>query len=241
MPELAAGGAVAACDALREALLKPLAGEELSRDEAVALLATPELTAALLATASALRDRAWGRTVTFSPKVFLPITNLCRDRCTYCTFRKDPDDPDAWTMTPDEIAAWSARGRTLGCKEALMCLGDKPEVAFPAYRTTLAGLGHRTTAAYVYHACAIALDCGLLPHTNAGLLSRDEMAHLKEVNVSRGDTFSSMRPRLTFTSLRCAISSRERRPALVCGRRPQSSAMAHAWYTYAAVVRCPSP
>src|SRR5438876_783799 len=110
MPELASGGAVAARDALREALLKPLAGEELSRDEAVALLATPELTAALLATASALRDRAWGRTVTFSPKVFLPVANLCRDRCTYCTFRKDPDDPEAWTMTPDEIATWSACG-----------------------------------------------------------------------------------------------------------------------------------
>src|SRR6266702_4094590 len=102
MPELASGGAVAARDALREALQRPLAGEELSRDEAVALLATPELTTALLATASALRDRAWGRTVTFSPKVFLPLTNLCRDRCTYCTFRKDPDDPDAWTMTPAE-------------------------------------------------------------------------------------------------------------------------------------------
>src|SRR6266566_2629035 len=196
MPELASGGAVAACDALREALLKPLAGEELSRDEAVALLATPELTAALLATASALRDRAWGRTVTFSPKVFLPVTNLCRDRCTYCTFRKDPDDPDAWTMTPDEIAAWSARGRTLGCKEALMCLGDKPEVAFPAYRATLAGLGHRTTAEYVYQACAIALDGGLLPHTNAGLLSRDEMARLKEVNVSLGLMLENVSPRL---------------------------------------------
>src|SRR5437016_996009 len=196
MPELASGGAVAARDALREALSKPLAGEELTRDEAVALLATPELTAELLATASALRDRAWGRTITFSPKVFLPITNLCRDRCTYCTFRKDPDDPDAWTMTPDEIAAWSARGRALGCKEALMCLGDKPEVAFPAYRATLAGLGHRTTAEYVHRACAIALDCGLLPHTNAGLLSRDEMARLKEVNVSLGLMLENVSPRL---------------------------------------------
>src|SRR2546426_5804220 len=120
MPELASGGAWAARAAPREALSKPLAGEELTRDDAVGLLATPELTEELLATAGTLRDRAWGRTVTFSPKVFLPVTNLCRDRCTYCTFRKDPDDPDAWTMTPDEIATWSARGRTLGCKEALI-------------------------------------------------------------------------------------------------------------------------
>ena len=196
MPELASGGAVAARDALREALSKPLAGEGLTREEAVGLLAAPELTAELLAAASALRDRAWGRTVTFSPKVFLPITNLCRDRCTYCTFRKDPDDPDAWTMTPDEIAVWSARGRALGCKEALMCLGDKPEVAFPGYRATLAALGHRTTAEYVYRACTIALDCGLLPHTNAGLLTREEMARLKEVNVSLGLMLENVSPRL---------------------------------------------
>ncbi len=196
MPELALGGAVAAREALRDALLKPLAGDELTRAEALGLLATPELATELIATAGAVRDRAWGRTVTFSPKVFLPVTNLCRDRCTYCTFRKDPDDPDAWTMAPDEIAAWSARGRALGCKEALMCLGDKPEVAFPAYRAKLAGLGHRTTAEYVERACTIAIDAGLLPHTNAGLLTRAEMERLKEVNVSLGLMLENVSPRL---------------------------------------------
>src|SRR6516165_7912954 len=117
----------------------------------------------LLDAAGTLRDRFKGRTVTYSRKIFLPVTNLCRDRCTYCTFRKDPDDPDAWTMLPDDIEAWSRRGRGLGCIEALMCLGDKPELAFRGYRTTLAGLGHRTTAEYVERACRIALDCGLLP------------------------------------------------------------------------------
>jgi FO synthase len=196
MLQLASRGAPAATEALREALAKRLAGEELTRDEAVDLLAATELTEELLATAGTLRDRAWGRTVTFSPKVFLPVTNLCRDRCTYCTFRKDPDDPDAWTMTPDEIAAWSARGRTLGCREALLCLGDKPEVAFPAYRTTLAHLGHRTTAEYVYRASTIALDAGLLPHTNAGLLTRAEMERLKDVNVSLGLMLENVSPRL---------------------------------------------
>src|SRR5881628_1595779 len=196
MPELASGGAVAAPEAPHAALSKPFAGAELTRAQAIALLATPELTAALLATASALRDRAWGRTVTFSPKAFLPVTNLCRDRCTYCTFRKDPDDPDAWTMTPEEIEAWSLRGHALGCKEALMCLGDKPELAFASYRDMLAELGHRTTAEYVHHACEIALRCGLLPHTNAGLLSRDEMARLKQVNVSLGLMLENVSPRL---------------------------------------------
>jgi 7,8-didemethyl-8-hydroxy-5-deazariboflavin synthase CofG subunit len=196
MPLLASGGAVAARPALREALAKPLAGRDLGREEAIGLLAAPALTDELLATAALRRDRAWGRTVTYSRKVFLPVTNLCRDRCTYCTFRKDPDDPDAWTMTPEEIAAWSVRGRTLGCKEALMCLGDKPEAAFAAYRATLAALGHRTTADYVYRACTIALDCGLLPHTNAGLLTHAEMARLKEVNVSLGLMLENISPRL---------------------------------------------
>src|SRR5437870_498555 len=128
-----------------DALAKPLAGRDLTREEATRLLETAETMAALLEVASVQRDRAWGRTVTYSRKAFLPVTNLCRDRCTYCTFRKDPDDPDAWTMTPEEIEAWSLRGHALGCKEALMCLGDKPELAFASYRDLLAELGHRTT------------------------------------------------------------------------------------------------
>src|SRR5947207_12578896 len=95
--------------------------------------------------ASALRDERKGRTVTYSRKVFLPITNLCRDRCGYCTFRKDPNDADAWTMTPSDVDDVLIRGSESGCKEALMCLGDKPEAAFPVYRETLAQFGHRTT------------------------------------------------------------------------------------------------
>src|SRR6516162_11946278 len=91
----------------------------------------------LFAAAGTLRDRYKGRTVTYSRKIFLPITNLCRDRCSYCTFRKDPGDPDAWTMSPSEIEDVLERGYQQGCKEALMCLGDKPEAAFPQYRETL--------------------------------------------------------------------------------------------------------
>ncbi len=177
-------------------LERALAGAAPSRDEAVALLADASCTEVLLEVAGALRDLHWGRTVTYSPKVFLPVTNLCRDRCTYCTFRKDPDDPDAWTMLPADIEAWSRRGRALGCMEALMCLGDKPELAFRGYRATLERLGHRTTAEYVERACRIALDCGLLPHTNAGILSRDEMARLRPVNVSLGLMLENVSPRL---------------------------------------------
>ena len=179
-----------------DALAKPLAGRDLTREEATRLLETAETMPALLEVASTRRDRGWGRTVTYSPKAFLPVTNLCRDRCTYCTFRKDPDDPDAWTMTPEEIEAWSLRGRALGCKEALMCLGDKPELAFASYRDLLGELGHRTTAEYVHHACEVALRCGLLPHTNAGLLTREEMQRLKAVNVSLGLMLENVSPRL---------------------------------------------
>ena len=190
------GSHAAVRPALVATLARAAAGERLSRDEAVALLDDPASTEPLLDVAGARRDAHWGRTVTYSPKVFLPVTNLCRDRCTYCTFRKDPGDPDAWTMLPEDIAGWSTRGRALGCKEALLCLGDKPEIAFREYRTTLASLGHATTAEYVERASAIALECGLLPHTNAGLLTGDEMARLRDLNVSLGLMLENVSPRL---------------------------------------------
>jgi 7,8-didemethyl-8-hydroxy-5-deazariboflavin synthase CofG subunit len=151
----------------------------------------------LLDAASALRDEFKGRNVTYSRKIFLPVTNLCRDRCGYCTFRKDPDDPGAWTMSPDEIDDVLIRGSRVGCKEALMCLGDKPESAFASYRQTLARFGHRTTAEYVRHACEMALERGFLPHTNAGVLSRADMALLKPVNASLGLMLENVSPRLS--------------------------------------------
>jgi 7,8-didemethyl-8-hydroxy-5-deazariboflavin synthase CofG subunit len=182
---------------IREILDQALAGRRLTEADAIALIecADAELPD-LMGTASAMRDRAKGREVTYSPKVFLPVTNLCRDRCTYCTFRKDPGDPGAWTMTIAEIAEWSRRGRQLGCIEALMCLGDKPEVAFKEYRATLAALGMRSTIEYVAQACAAAIAEGLLPHTNAGIMSRHEMAMLRPLNVSMGLMLESISPRL---------------------------------------------
>ncbi len=188
-------GAVPA--AARAALERALAGSPIGDHEALALLGVSDAqTPALLAVAGHVRTRRKGRTVTYSPKVFLPVTNLCLDRCSYCTFRKDPDDPQAWTMLPEEIRSCCHRGRALGCIEALMCLGDKPERAYREYRHTLAVLGHESTVAYVAACCAIALDEGMLPHTNAGLLSRDEMVRLKPLNVSLGLMLESISPRL---------------------------------------------
>jgi FO synthase len=182
---------------IREILDRARGGARLSEAEAIALIECPAHDLpALLAAAGELRDRAKGRVVTYSRKVFLPVTNLCRDRCTYCTFRKDPGEPGAWTMTPAEIAQWSRRGRALGCREALMCLGDKPELAFKEYREMLARLGAQSTIDYVARACEVALDEGLLPHTNAGIMSRGEMVMLRPLNVSMGLMLESVSTRL---------------------------------------------
>jgi 7,8-didemethyl-8-hydroxy-5-deazariboflavin synthase CofG subunit len=180
---------------LRTIIDRALGGEPLDLDEAAILIEADDLDL-LLEAAGELRDRAKGRDVSYSPKVFLPVTNLCRDRCTYCTFRKDPWDPDAWTMMPHEITDWSRRGRALGCMEALMCLGDKPEVAFKEYRETLKSLGVRSTIEYVHRACELALAEGLLPHTNAGVMTLDEMRMLRPVNASMGLMLEDISTRL---------------------------------------------
>ena len=142
--------------------------------------------APILEAARAIRDRAWTRRITFSPKVFLPLTNLCKNRCSYCSFRKGATQAGAWTMTPPEVASQLDRARLAGCAEALFCLGDKPESAFPTYRETLAGFGFEGTVDYLCASADVALAHGLLPHTNAGILTYDDMARLKENNVSLG-------------------------------------------------------
>lgn len=181
----------------RTALERALSGDAISPAEARHLieLPAPHLPS-LLAAADTVRTARKGRTVTYSPKVFLPITNLCLDRCAYCTFRKDPDSPEAWTMLPEEVRDVTRKGKRLGCIEALLCLGDKPERAIRSYRRTLEVLGHRSTIDYVAAASAAALEEGLLPHTNAGLMTREEMSRLKESNVSLGLMLESVSPRL---------------------------------------------
>jgi len=182
---------------LTEVLARARRGERLERQDAVCLLASEDAdVVSICEHAAALRDAAKGRVVTYSPKVFLPITNLCRDRCRYCTFRKDPWDDGAWTMTEDEVRDWSRRGARLGCREALMCLGDRPESAFRQYRALLALLGFASTIDYVHRCCEAALDEGLWPHTNAGVMTFEELALLRPVNVSMGLMLENISPRL---------------------------------------------
>jgi 7,8-didemethyl-8-hydroxy-5-deazariboflavin synthase CofG subunit len=182
---------------ISEIVERASACEPLSEHNAIRLIECSDAELpGLLEAAGIMRDHGKGREVTYSRKVFLPITNLCRDRCTYCTFRKDPGDPGAWTMTLGEVAQWSRRGREMGCKEALMCLGDKPELAFREYRELLAGYGAHSTIDYVASACGVALEQGLLPHTNAGIMTRDEMSKLRPLNASMGLMLENISPRL---------------------------------------------
>jgi FO synthase len=182
--------------ALDAAIARAAGGTPLSDEDALALAGADVPAATLFAAAAAARDRAFGRVVTFSPKAFLPLTNLCRNHCDYCSFRRSPGDEGEWTMRPDEVEAWLDRAGREGCGEALFCLGDTPEAAFAAYRRTLAAFGRTSTVDYLRWSAERALDRGILPHTNAGLLDAGDMARLREVNVSLGLMLENVSPRL---------------------------------------------
>jgi FO synthase len=170
------------------ALERASAGRPLDRAAGVALMEAAEADLpALVAAAGGLRDRGKGRTVTYSRKVFLPLTNLCRDDCGYCTFKRDPGQPGARTMELEEVLEVCAAGARLGCREALLSLGDKPEARFPEHREWLRRRGYRTTMEYVVAASrAIATRTELLPHANPGLMRERDLAALREWNASVG-------------------------------------------------------
>jgi FO synthase len=176
-----------------------VASGRLSREDASFLaerLADPLVFEALLEGAAESKRLARGDQVTVSRNVFIPLTNLCRDRCAYCTFAKTPDSPEARTYTLQEVADVVKGGVATGCIEALFCLGDKPEIAYRAYREWLSGQGFRSTAEYLVEGCRIAVEGGMLPHTNAGILTQAEMAALKRWNASMGLMLESTSPRL---------------------------------------------
>jgi FO synthase len=153
--------------------------------------------AAIMAAASRLRDDAHGRTITYSRKVFIPLTNLCRQKCGYCTFARGPRDPIAHTMSPDEVLAVARSGARQGCKEALFSLGERPEEIYDFVRDDLARFGHATMSSYLREMCELVLrETGLLPHTNQGLMERDEIATLRPHNASMGMMLETVSLRL---------------------------------------------
>jgi FO synthase len=163
----------------------------------------------LLAEAADVRDAASGRRTTYSPKVFIPLTMLCRDRCGYCTFAKPPARLAAAYLDLDEVLAIAEAGAVAGCHEALFTLGERPELRYPVAEEWLARHGYSSTVEYLGAAAALVRDkTGLLPHLNAGALSPDELALLRPVSASQGMMLESLRP-----DLDCHRGSPDKTPA----------------------------
>ncbi|HLX82730.1 MAG TPA: 7,8-didemethyl-8-hydroxy-5-deazariboflavin synthase CofG [Terriglobales bacterium] len=175
-------------DALTTAADQATAETPVSRETACQLLRADEGTPpSLLLAAQRTRAKFKPNVITYSRKVFLPLTNLCRDYCGYCTFRRDPGEPGAHTMTPDEVMQVVRDGENIGCTEALFSLGDKPEQLFPAMRDTLHYLGYRSTLHYLEAMCDKVLrESSLLPHPNPGLMSAEWLHRLSGVAPSMG-------------------------------------------------------
>jgi len=160
----------------------------LSREQAYRLIGCrDDEVPSLLDAAVRAKERFKPEIITYSRKVFIPLTNLCRDYCGYCIFRRDPGEPGAHTMTPDEVLEVARAGEKLGCTEALFSLGDKPELAFPEMRETLRRLGYKSTLHYLEAMCELVLrETSLLPHPNPGLLSAEWISRLAAVSPSMG-------------------------------------------------------
>jgi len=164
------------------------AGQPISHAYAVRMMRCSEDDLPLLLDAAQqLRAQHKGNIISYSRKVFLPLTNLCRDYCGYCTFRRDPDQPGAHTMTPDEVLEVAQKGEQLGCTEALFSLGDKPEATFPEMQQTLRALGYKSTLHYLEAMCELVLrETHLIPHANPGLMSAEWLRRLRDVSPSVG-------------------------------------------------------
>lgn len=172
-------------------------GERPTLEEAYALSELPlDAVPELMDVAAECRNRRGHRVVTFSRSVFIPLTNVCRDRCAYCTFRRDPGESGARIVPPDEVVETVRRARALGCTEVLLSLGDKPD-AFAWTRETVARWGYRSMVDYLVDTCRrVAYEEGLFPHTNAGLMGRALMRRLRPYNLSMGVMVESVSPRL---------------------------------------------
>jgi len=170
-------------------IAEAVAGDGLDRERAEILarhLEDETIRDRLCEGARAKKLATTGDRVTVSRNIFIPLTNLCRNRCSYCTFAKLPDSAEAHTYSLEEVEEVTRGGVATGCVEALMCLGDKPEIAYGSYREMLATRGMSSTTDLLVEACRVVVETGMLPHTNAGILTRDEMARLRPYNASMG-------------------------------------------------------
>ncbi len=151
----------------------------------------------LMKTASQKRDQFWGRTITYSKKIFVPLTNMCRDTCGYCTFVKHPDNPEARIMSPQEVLISAKKGENSACKELLFSLGERPEKRYAKPKKALEALGYPTMSDYLHDMCKLVIEeTSLLPHVNAGTLSEYELKKLKNVSASMGMMLETISKRL---------------------------------------------
>src|SRR5438876_1271878 len=170
--------------------------EGLASAEAFALVDEPW--SALAPEARRLRQIGQGRLVTYSPKVFIPLTKLCRDVCGYCTFARPPRRGERAYMSGDEVLEVARAGAAAGCHEALCTLGDKPELRYRVARDELAALGCETTLEYLAQAAQAVLDeTGLLPHLNPGVMTREDLVALRDVSASMGIMLETASARLS--------------------------------------------
>src|SRR5271170_1303987 len=168
-----------------------------SSDDALFIPLEQAPLAELIEAAGRLRDERPDRHISYSRKVFIPLTHLCRDVCHYCSFAERPHAGRSAYLSPDEVLAIARAGATAGCTEALFTLGDKPEMRYQAARDALKALGHETTISYMTAMCALVLrETGLLPHANPGVMTREEIAGLREVTASQGIMLESTSERL---------------------------------------------
>ena len=185
---------------IKEILLKALNNEKISVKEAYILMeATIEDLPSIFFVANLLKNRFKGKKISFSKKVFIPLTNLCRNACKYCGFRKNPSDPNSGFLSPNQVLKIAKQGKKAGCNEALFTLGEKPEEKYSEAKNQLKKLGFSTTIEYLWEMCKLVLEkTGLLPHTNPGILTMDELKLLREVNVSMGLMLENVSERLCW-------------------------------------------
>ena len=166
-------------------------------EEEAHLLTEIRDTSTLFRVASELRDKGHGNIISYSRKIFIPLTKLCRDVCHYCTFSRDPQKNQHSYMQPDEVMELLREGEKYGCKEALFTLGDKPELRYTRVRKELQELGHETTLSYLFETAGRVLkDTTLLPHLNAGVMTAEDLRNLRTVSVSQGLMLEGVSPRL---------------------------------------------
>src|SRR5580692_9530709 len=168
-----------------------------SSDEALSIRLEQAPLAELIGAAGSLRDEGHGRHLSYSRKVFIPLTHLCRDVCHYCTFAERPHARQSAYLSAEEVVSIARAGAAAGCTEALFTLGDKPELRYRAAREALDALGYETTIDYLQAMCALVLrETGLRPHANPGVMSRSEIAGLRTVSASQGIMLESLSARL---------------------------------------------